>query len=87
VNLCNRCRAQVVSWLIAEKSRIDDELIELCENQHKLHMVSVTGTELDGLLDSINEDIKTLRVMLVPDGVKFKIDSGVWSPALGSTDG
>ena len=86
MNLCNKCRAQVVGWLISEKSRIDNVLVDLCENGHKPHIVTVTGPELEGLLDTFDDDTRTLRVMSVPDGVKFKIDSGVWSPVLGDTE-
>jgi hypothetical protein len=35
MNICAKCRAQLTVWLIQQKSRIEDELVQLAEQHSK----------------------------------------------------
>ena len=50
--------------------------------------MAIAGEQLDRLLSELCcADVRKLRVMRCADGVKFKVNSNMWTPALGELDG
>lgn len=58
-----------------------------------MNITIIEGADLNHLLDLLGADrpetagIYAIRVSQDGSGVKFKVNAGMWSPALGSADG
>ena len=47
----------------------------------------IEGSELEGLRNALNRpDVAKLRLEFRRDGVAYKVDAGMWSPTVGSTE-